>query len=99
VTGEKKMFSSYERNEKSQNTITFGDGSQGQVRDLDKIDITTEHSISNDYLVDSLDYNVLSISQLCTLGYNCLFTDVDVTAFRRSDGSIAFKGVLKGKFI
>jgi hypothetical protein len=40
---------------------------------------------------------VLSISQLCFIGYNDLFTDVDVTVFRRSDGSIVFKGVLKGK--
>jgi hypothetical protein len=31
------------------------------------------------------------------MGYNCLFADVDVTFFRRSDGSIAFKGVLNGK--
>jgi hypothetical protein len=30
------------------------------------------------------------------MGYNCLFTDVGVTVFRRSDGSIAFKGVLDG---
>jgi hypothetical protein len=51
---------------------------------------------SNIFLVDSLDYNLLSASQLCTMGYNCLFTDVGVTVFRRSDDSIAFKGV-KGK--
>jgi hypothetical protein len=31
------------------------------------------------------------------MGYNCLFTDQDVTVFRRSDGSFAFKGVLRGK--
>jgi hypothetical protein len=42
-------------------------------------------------------YNLLSVSQLCSIGYNCLFTNVDVTVFRRNDGSIAFKGVLKGK--
>jgi hypothetical protein len=29
------------------------------------------------------------------MGYNCLFTDVGVTVFRRSDDSIAFKGVLE----
>jgi hypothetical protein len=40
---------------------------------------------------------MLLISQLCSIGYNCLFTDVHVTVFRRSDDSIAFKGVLKGK--
>jgi hypothetical protein len=26
------------------------------------------------------------------MGYNCLFTDVGVTVFRRSDDSVAFKG-------
>jgi hypothetical protein len=30
-------------------------------------------------------------------GYNCLFTDVGITIFKRSDDSVAFKGVLKGK--
>ena len=49
------------------------------------------------FLVDSLDYNLLSVSQLCQMGYNCLFTDIGVTVFRRSDDSIAFKGVLEGQ--
>jgi hypothetical protein len=31
------------------------------------------------------------------MGYNCLFTNKCVTVLRRSDGSFAFKGVLKGK--
>jgi hypothetical protein len=48
------------------------------------------------FLVDSLYYNLFSVSQLCKMGYNCLFTDVGVTVFRRSDDSIAFKGVLEG---
>jgi hypothetical protein len=30
------------------------------------------------------------------MGYNCLFTNIDVSVFR-SDGSLAFKGVLDGK--
>jgi hypothetical protein len=34
------------------------------------------------FFVDSLDYNLLSVSQLCKMGYNCLFTDVGVTVFR-----------------
>ena len=49
------------------------------------------------FLVDSLDYNLLSVSQLCKMGYNCLFTDIGVTVFRRSDDSIAFKRVLEGQ--
>jgi hypothetical protein len=67
------------------------------VKGLGKIAISADHSISNVFLVDSLDYNLLSISQLCKMGYNCLFTDIGVTVFRRSDDSIAFKGVLEGQ--
>ena len=58
---------------------------QGLVKGLGKIAISPDHSISNVFLVDSLDYNFLSVSQLCKMGYNCLFTDVGVTVFRRSD--------------
>jgi hypothetical protein len=93
MTGEKRMFSSYAKNNDPQRAITFGDGNQG----LGKISISPDHSISNIFLVESLGYNLLSVSQLCKMGYNCLFTDVDVTVFRRSGDSLAFKGVLDGQ--
>jgi transposase InsO family protein len=97
MTGEKRMFSSYEKNDDPQRAITFGDGNQGLVKGLGKIAISPDHSISNIFLVDSLDYNLLSVSQLCKMGYNRLFTDISVTVFRRSDDSVAFKGVLEGQ--
>jgi hypothetical protein len=40
------------------------------VKGLGKIAISPDHSISNVFLVDSLDYNLLSVSQLCKMGYN-----------------------------
>jgi hypothetical protein len=91
------MFSSYEKNEDPQRAITFGDENQGLVKGLGKIAISPDHSISIVFLVDSLDYNLLSVSQLCKMGYNCLFTNVGVIVFRRSDDSIAFKEVLDGQ--
>jgi hypothetical protein len=75
----------------------FGDNSEGKVLRYGKIAITTDHYISKVLLVDSLDYNLLSISQLCEMGYNYLFTNKGVTVFRRCDGSYAFSGILKGK--
>jgi hypothetical protein len=93
MTWEKNMFTSYVKNKDSHDTIIFGDGNQGKVKGIGKIEITTEHSISNVFLVESLGYNLLSVSQLCHMGYNCLFTNVNVTVYRRSDGSLAFKGV------
>ena len=91
------MFTSYVKNKDSQDSIIFGDGNQGKVKGLGKIAISNEHSISNVFLVESLGYNLLSVSQLRNMGYNCLFTNVDVSVFRRSDDSIAFKGVLEGQ--
>jgi hypothetical protein len=97
MIGEKRMFSSYEKNDDLQRAITFGGGNQGLVKGLGKIAISPDHSMSNVFLVDSLDYNLLSVSQLCKMGYNCLFIDVGVTVFRRKDDSIAFEGVLDGQ--
>jgi hypothetical protein len=37
MTGEKRMFSSYEKNEDPQRAITFEDGNQGLVKGLGKI--------------------------------------------------------------
>jgi hypothetical protein len=93
---ERRMFTSFEKNDCPSDCITFGDNSQAKVLGFDKIAITNEHSISK-VLIKLLDYNLLSISQLCKMGYNCLLTDKGVIVFRRSDGSFAFKGVLRGK--
>jgi hypothetical protein len=62
MMGEKKMFTSYVKNKDSQDSIIFGDGNQGKVKGLGKIAISSEHSISNVFLVESLGYNLLSVS-------------------------------------
>jgi hypothetical protein len=97
MTGEKKVFISFEKNNTISVSITFEDSTQGKVPGYGKIAITTKHSICKKNLVESLDYNLLSVSQLCEMGYNCLFTNKAVTVFRRSDGSFTFKGVLREK--
>lgn len=97
MTGEESMFSSLDPNGTSQDNIVFGDDGKGKVMGLGKIAISNDLSIANVLLVKSLNYNLLSVSQLCSMGYNCLFTDVDVTVYKRNDSSVVFKGVLKGK--
>jgi hypothetical protein len=62
-----------------------------------KIAITTDHSISKVLLIELLDYNLLSVSQFCEMGYNYLFTNKCVTVIRRSDDSYAFCVILRGK--
>jgi hypothetical protein len=94
---EKNMFTSFEENDFSSDKIMFGDNSEGKVLEYGKIAITTDHSISKVLLVNYLDYNLLSVSQLCEMGYNLLFTNKGVTIFRRCYGSYAFNDILKGK--
>jgi hypothetical protein len=40
---------------------------------------------------------LLSVSQLCEMSYNYLFTNKCVIVFRRCDGSYTFGGIFKGK--
>jgi hypothetical protein len=67
MTGERMMFTSFKKNDCASDYITFGDNNQGQVLGFGKIAITTKHSISK-ILVLSLEYNLLSVSQLCEMG-------------------------------
>ena len=76
------MFTSLDEENGTRENIVFGDDGKGKVMGLGKIAISNNQSLSNVLLVNSLSYNLLSVSQLCKLGFNCLFTDVDVTVFR-----------------
>jgi hypothetical protein len=91
------LFTSLELHDIPKETIVFGDNSKGDAIGLGKIALSNDNSISNVYLVETLGYNLLSISQLCEMGYNCLFTNEGVTVFRREDSSITFMGRLKAK--
>jgi transposase InsO family protein len=55
--GEKDVLLLREKR-RSQIAITFRDGNQGLVKGLGKIAISPDHSISNVFLVDYLDYNL-----------------------------------------
>ena len=59
--GGEENVQSYVKNKDSQDSIIFGDGNQGKVKGLGKIAITSEHAISNVFLVESLGYNLLSV--------------------------------------
>ena len=58
---------------KDEGSVTFGDDHKGRIIDIDKIKITPSTFIENILLVDKLKYNLLSISQLCDVGFNVNF--------------------------
>jgi hypothetical protein len=96
MIGEGSIFESLKESD-GDHYITFAENQKGKVLVTGNIDLNLKFSLSNILLVESLGYNLLSISQLCVSGFNYLFTNEGVTIIRRSDGSVAFKGVLKGK--
>jgi transposase InsO family protein len=96
MTGEKYMFHSLQLTQEAQE-IVFGDSGKSEVIGIGNFSIINHQSLSNVLLVDSLSYNLLSVSQLCGMRYDCLFTNVDVKILRREDSSIAFTGRLKRK--
>ena len=63
MTGDPRMFTSLDEEVDCQERITFGDNSKGKVQGLGKV------AISNVLYVASLSFNLLSVGQLCDLGF------------------------------
>ena len=90
MTGEKNLITSLETDDVPKETIVFGDNSKGEVIGLGKIVLTHNNSINDVYWVEKLRYNLLSVSQLCLMGYNCLFTnETDRVPERRTRTSVS----------
>ena len=96
MTEERSMFDSLTKSS-GNHYITFAGNERGKVLGTGNITLNSQFNLSKVLLVDTLGYNLLSISQLCDSGFNCIFTNEGVSIIRRSDDSVAFKGVLKGK--
>ena len=72
--------------------LHFGDSSKRKVKGLGKIAISNDHSISNVLIVSSLSFNLLSVGQLCVLGFQCLFTEKEIIVSKKDDDQVIFKG-------
>jgi len=92
MTGEAKMFTSIDDEAAGYDNIIFGDNGKGEVKGLGKIAISNDYTLSNVLLVNSLKYNLLSITQLCDLGYKCTFTSDGVELTTLDGKNCFFKG-------
>ena len=64
MTREKGMFTSFQPSHDQSGNIMFSDNGKGEVLGLGKIAISNDNSIFNVLLMNSLRYNLLSVSQL-----------------------------------
>jgi hypothetical protein len=91
MTGDPRKFTSLDEEVDCQEKITFGDNLKGKIHGLGKVAISNDHSISNVLYVASLSFNLLSVGQLCDLGFQCLFTEKEVVVSKKND-QVIYKG-------
>ena len=68
--------------------MTFGDNNRGKIIDCDKVGKKPLPIIDNVLLVEGLQHNLLSISQLCDMDYDVRFESSHCTVLK--DEKIAF---------
>jgi hypothetical protein len=94
MAGDARMFNSINTNESNgydSDSITFDDNGEDKVKGLGKIAISNDLSISNMLLVESLNFNLLSMAQLYDLGFKCIFGVDDVEIISVDSSNLIFK--------
>ena len=93
MTGDGRMFNSINQDsDHGFDSITFDDNGKGKVKGLGKIAISNDLSISNVLLVERLEFNLLSVPQLCDLSFKCIFGVEDVEIISVDGSNMIFKG-------
>jgi hypothetical protein len=93
MTSDSRMFNSINTSDSNRvDSITFGDNGKGKVKGLGKITISNDLSIFNVLLVESLNFNLLSVAQLCDLIFKCIFGVNDVEIISVDGSNLIFKG-------
>ena len=92
MTDDARMFNSINTNgNDGYDSIIFGDNGKDNVKVLGKMTISNDMSISNVLLVESLNFNLLSMAQLCDLGFKCIFGVDDVEIISVDGSNLIFK--------
>ena len=93
MTGDSRMFNSINTDDSSgYDSITFDENGKVKVKGLGKIAISNDLSIFNVLLVESLNFNLLSVAQLCDLGFKCIFGVDDIEIIRVDGSNLIFVG-------
>lgn len=71
MTRNKHLFRKFQH--KLGGKVSFGENSKGKIEGIGEIGNSETLTISNVLYVDSLKYNLLSVSQLCDMGYQVKF--------------------------
>ena len=70
--------------------VTFGDNGKGKIIAIGKVGKDFSTCIDSVFLVDGLKHNLLSISQLCDLGYLVTFRKLDCRVINEKSEAVLF---------
>ena len=90
MTGNIHLLSSIQH--KNGGTVTFGDNNKGIVIGIGTVGNPNNPIINNVLLVHGLKHNLLSISQLCDLGYKIVFERDTCLIYNHDMSNILFRG-------
>jgi len=72
--------------------VTFGNDKSWKIVGVGKIGKLLSHSINNVYLVDGLQHNLLSVSQLCDRGNHVEFSSDQCLITNVNSGDVVLRG-------
>ena len=90
ITGEKSNFLSLIASDGG--SVAFGNGKSGTIIDIGKIGESLPHSIDNVYLLDGLQHNLLSVSQLCDKDNLVVFSPTRCLVVNMNTGDVMLRG-------
>src|SRR4051812_1654626 len=99
MTEDKELFIDDKLSHSSQKYITFGDNNKGKVIGLGKVAISKDKHIDKVMLVQSLGYNLMSISKLCVMGMLVLFSASRCVVFSQDDYTFCLRGLSQRRSI
>jgi len=90
MSGNESLFTEFKR--KKHGNVTFGDSRGGKIIGTSKINKDHSKSLDNVYRVKGLNFNLLSISQLCDKGNNVIFNSSHCVVQNAHDNNTILHG-------
>ena len=95
MTGSKELVKGLLKQLHTFSHATVGNNARVKVLGYGKVIITLELSIDKVLLVESMSYNLLSVMQLCKIGYTVIFNRYHVTILFTKSLKVAFVGFVE----
>ena len=96
MTGKRSLLMDSTLRPSDKSHITFADTGKGKVLGLGRVAISKDQHMDKVMLVESLGFNLMSVSMLCDLNMIVLFGKYHCLVLMESDKSLVFEGYRKG---